>query len=134
MTIELFYKALLVWLGILILAMANGAFREGVLIPRLGSPAGLVTSGVILSLLILAAAWAVLPWFGTLRASRCWTIGLLWLALTLAFEFGFGRLARRKPWPELLQAYTFRGGNLWPLVLAVTVLAPWIAARLRGMA
>jgi hypothetical protein len=49
----------------------------------------------------------------------------------VAFEFTFGRLVQGKPWPQLLEAYTFKDGNIWPLVLLVTTLAPWIAARLR---
>jgi hypothetical protein len=38
---------------------------------------------------------------------------------------------QHKSWAELLQAYTFRDGNIWPLVLLVTVLAPVLAWRLR---
>ncbi|MGA7964839.1 MAG: hypothetical protein WCB49_02915 [Gammaproteobacteria bacterium] len=133
MSLVLFYKAFVIWLGILMLAMTNGAFREGVLIPRLGSPAGLVLSGGLLSLLILSVTYAVLPWLGPLPESGYWCTGLFWLALTLTFEFGFGRLVQHKKWTELLEAYTFRGGNIWPLVLAVTTLAPWLAARLRDV-
>jgi hypothetical protein len=58
----------------------------------------------------------------------------MWLVLTLAFEFAFGRLLQHKPWPELLEAYTLKGGNIWPVVLIIIVLAPFIAARLRGVA
>ena len=58
-------------------------------------------------------------------------MGLGWLALTLVFEFSFG-LLRGRTLAELLAAYRFEGGNLWPVVLAVTALAPWLAARLRG--
>ena len=127
------YKALLVWIGILFLAIANGWLRERLLIPAFGSPAALVLSGALLSLLILVTAYALVPWLGPLVSSQCLYVGLIWLGLTLAFEFTFGRSVQHKSWPELLQAYTFKGGNIWPIVLIVIVLAPFIAAKLRGI-
>ena len=123
-------KAVLLWLAILVLAMLNGLLREAVLIPRLGRFEALVASGLLLSLLILLVAVIGAPWYGT-PGPNPWTIGALWLALTLSFEFGFGRLVQQRPWPELLAPYTFRGGNLWPLVLAVTAAAPRLAAWAR---
>jgi len=123
-------KALLLWLAILVLAMLNGFFREAVLIPRLGRFDGLVASGVLLSLLVLLVAYLGEPWYGP-PGGRPWLIGALWLALTLLFEFGFGRLVQQRPWPELLAPYTFRGGNLWPAVLAVTAAAPRLAVWAR---
>ena len=57
----------------------------------------------------------------------------LWLATTLAFELGFGRFVQHKGWAEILEAYTFKGGNLWPLVLAIVLISPWLAAKLRGL-
>ena len=57
-------RALLVWVLLLLLAIANGVLREAVLIPRLGGPSGLVLSGLLLSALILVLAWWLLPWIG----------------------------------------------------------------------
>ena len=56
------------------------------------------------------------------------------MVLTLVFEFTCGRSLQHKSWPELLKAYTFKGGNIWPVVLIIIVLAPFIAAKLRGIA
>ncbi len=58
-------------------------------------------------------------------------VGAGWLALTLIFEFSFG-LRRGASMSEILGAYTFQEGNIWPLVLLITALAPWLAAKLRG--
>jgi len=128
----MWFKAFVLWLAILLLAILNGALREAVLIPAFGAFAGLIASGVLLSLLVFAVAFAAAPWYGPLPSSQWWLIGALWLLLTVAFEFGFGRLVQHKPWPELLDAYTFRGGNIWPLVLVVVFVSPWLAATLRG--
>jgi len=126
-------KALAIWAGILVLAVLNGALREAFLIPKLGTAAGLILSGVLLSALIFVVAYLSLPWLGARRRAELLGIGLGWLALTLVFEFSFG-LWQGKSWQVLLEAYTFKGGNIWPAVLVVTALAPYLAAKLRGWA
>ena len=125
------FKALVIWVGILFLAIANGMLRESVLVPGFGTPTALVLSGLLLSALIIGVAYFSLPWLHISRPLVLWIVGLGWLVLTLVFEFSFG-LWQGKSWSELLEAYTFKGCNLWPVVLAVTALAPYIAARLRG--
>ena len=123
-------RAFALWLIILVLAVANCAVREAVLIPHLGHAPGLVLSGVLLSALVLLVAYLGLPW---LRAQGLALIfvGLGWLLATLIFEFSLG-LLQGKPLGEILAAYTFKGGNLWPLVLLVVAAAPWLAGRLHG--
>ena len=132
MVLETAVKTFATWLGILVLAVANGMLREAMLIPVLGKPPGLILSGVLLSGLILLVAYFVLPWFGRTSIASYATIGLGWLCLTLAFEFAFGYLIQGKPWSQLLEAYTFKDGNIWPVVLLITAIAPYTAARIKG--
>lgn len=127
----LILHSLLAWLLILALAIANGLLRESVLIPSLGRTGGLVASGLLLSSLIALVAYALVR-LKNVTLAQGLRIGAGWLALTLAFEFAFGRFVQHKPWEEILAAYAFRDGNLWPLVLAVTLLAPPAAAMLRA--
>ena len=124
-------RAFAVWVAILCLAIANGVLRQAVLLPNLGAPTGLVLSGAVLSALVLASAYVALPWLGTRRRSHMWAIGFGWLVLTVAFEFSIGLLVG-KSWSDMLGAYTFNGGNIWPLVLVVVTVAPNVAAKLRG--
>lgn len=124
-------KAVVVWFGILLLAMANGLFREAVLIPQLGAQAGLPLSGVLLSLLILLVAFLSLPWIKPGQSHACWRLGLVWLLMTLLFEFSFG-WRQGKSAEALLAAYRLEGGNLWLLVLLTTLLAPRVALAVRG--
>lgn len=119
------------WLLILACAILNGALREAVLLPAFGKPVALAMSGLLLSALTLAVACTAIRWIGVARASQSLVVGLFWLLLTLAFEFGFGLLVQRQTWQEMLEAYTFKDGNLWPLVLAAVLLAPWLVYRLR---
>ena len=124
-------RAFIAWLLILGLAIVNGVLREGVLVPALGTTPGLMLSGAILAACVLVVALLLVARLGRVSTRRCLGIGAFWLALTLGFEFGFGRAVAHKTWAQLLDAYTFRGGNLWPLVLLVVVLAPLFAAWLR---
>lgn len=121
------------WLVILACAIANGAFREAVLVPYLGDPWALIVSGVILSACVAAVAFFLVGTMEPTGTRQYLLIGVFWLCLTLLFEFGFGRAVQRKPWPEIFGAYRFENGNLWPFVLLVILFAPWVSARLRHM-
>jgi hypothetical protein len=125
-------RSLLAWLVILGLAIANGILREETLIPALGKPGGLILSGVLLATLIVLVAYGLARFTPAFTASQGLRIGVLWLGLTLAFEFSFGRYVQHKSWAELLDAYAFKEGNIWPVVLVVTLLAPYLALRLRA--
>ena len=105
MALEIAFKALVVWLGIL-----------------------------LLSGLILLDTYLALPWMGRAPVARYLAIGIAWLCLTVMLEFGFGRIVRGKPWSRLLAAYRFTGGNLWPIVLLVTASDPCVACKWRGWA
>ena len=125
-------KSIAVWLLILLGAIANGVLREAVLLPRLGTKPAYVLSGLLLGLVILGVTLGCIRWLGVQSQQQALRTGAFWLLLTLVFEFGFGRFVQGRSWPVLLEAYTFRDGNLWPLVLLVTLFAPLIALRSRG--
>jgi hypothetical protein len=126
-------KAVLVWVAILLVAILNGALRESVLVHFLGSTIARALSGVILCLCIVAAAALATPWLGPLAQSSLWLIGAVWLVFTVVFELTVG-YAQHTSWRQVLGAYTLQGGNLWPLVLLTTFIAPWLGARIRGWA
>lgn len=60
-------------------------------------------------------------------------IGLLWMVMTLGFEFGAGHFLFKKPWSELLLDYNIAKGRIWVLVPIVTATAPWLMAKLRDL-
>jgi hypothetical protein len=123
-------KAFAIWLIILVLAVLNGALREMMLIPLLGTSVSLVLSGLLLSGLIFVTTYLVLPWLKMQYSRELVIVGLSWVALTIVFEFAFG-LSQGQSYQELLAAYTFTDGNIWPVVLVVIALSPWLAVRIR---
>ena len=123
-------KSFVAWFLILVLAVLNGIFREAVLMPNLSKPAAFFLSGLMLSLFIIIVTVALARWLELSTPKRCIFVGCLWLSLTLIFEFGFGSLVQGNSWQEMLEAYTFKDGNIWPIVLVVTLFAPFAAARI----
>jgi len=130
-TLWLVVKAIIVWLVILGLAFANAALREAVLVPWIGKVRGLTLSGVILSALVLGVAYATLPWIGASRVIELLAVGMGWLVFTFSFDLLMGAI-QGEPIRQQFDAYLFKRGNLWPVVLLVTASAPWLAAKLRG--
>lgn len=117
------------WLCILVLALANGALREGLLIPRMGAVAGTALSGLTLSAAAAVVPCLLLRWRPAASVAQAGWMGAGWLVATLIFEFAFGGLVQGKSLPDLLSAYTFQNGNLWPVVLVTVTVAPYLCAR-----
>ena len=126
-------RALLAWLALCAVAVANGTVRQFLLLPAVGSYAGHVISSVTLSLLILLVAWLSIRWIGPATVRQAWLVGFLWLSATVAFEFLAGHYLFRNPWPKLLADYDVRQGRVWVVVLVATLLAPRWAAGARGV-
>ena len=126
-------RAVVIWLALLILAVLNGGVRDTWLSPWLGDTIGRALSTLLLSGLILIATWMTIGWIRPETTAAALTVGALWLALTLVFEFLVGHYGFRKPWGELLADYDLRRGRIWVLVLVVTFVAPLWAARFRGV-
>ena len=56
-------------------------------------------------------------------------VGLLWLGLTLLFEWG-GSLATGRPVDEILIGWNIFAGYLWPYVLLTYLLSPLIVGTI----
>lgn len=133
-------RAFIAWIGIMLLAIANGAFRELMLTPRLAPRLAHQISTVLLCLLILLVAWLLTPWMLTLaaqttsaqQAADAWKIGALWLALTLAFEFLAGHYVFGNSWQKLLADYNVLQGRIWVFVPILTLISPRLALAIRG--
>ena len=120
-------RAIAVWVLLLVVAILNGAIREGILRPVWGLRTAHVVSTFSLSILILIAAWMTGPFVRYESLAAALGVGVLWLALTLAFEFLGGHFLFGKTWEVLVADYDVMQGRIWPLVLVVTLIAPVLA-------
>ena len=126
-------RALAIWLGILILANINGAVREVWLIPALGPTVGRALSTILLAGLVFLVSWLSIAWIAPPAAGDALLVGVLWLILTLAFEFLVGHYLFHKPWAELTEDYHVLRGRIWPLVLVLVLFGPLLTGRLRRL-
>lgn len=117
------------WFGMLALALVNGTLRAVVTQPLLGETAARALATVFL----LAALTGYVWWLHRRRpiptARQAWAIGLAWVAMTLAFEFGWGRAVEGLSWPAMLADYDVTAGRIWVLVPVWTALAPVVVRR-----
>jgi hypothetical protein len=126
-------RALAIWFVLLLVAVLNGAFREAVLTPRVGRGVAHALSTVMLSVLILIVGWLSMGWISPRTLQDAWTIGALWVGLTIAFEFLAGHFVFGRPWDELLADYNLLAGRIWLMVLVVTLMTPVFAFTRRGL-
>jgi hypothetical protein len=121
-------RVVMVWFALALLMSANGAFRELILRPRVGQTPADVLSAVLGAILILAATWFS---FGraSVNPTHLARASALLLVLTVAFEFLFGHYVDGKTWTALFANYAVWRGRLWPVLLALLALTPFIWGR-----
>lgn len=121
-------RYVLAWLPMLAIAVANGAFREAVLAPRLSAEWAHRVSTVILLALLSTYLVAVLRRWPPRSTAHASAIGVTWMVLTLAFEFGFGHYVGGRTWGSLLAEYDVAAGRVWGAVPLLLLLAPLVAS------
>lgn len=126
-------RAVLVWFGLVVAAFANGTVRELALRPRVAEATAHLISVGLLSAIILIVSWSTVAWIRPRSSSDAWRVGVLWLALTIAFEFLAGHYLFGAPWSRLRADYNLLRGRIWLVVLMTTLAAPILAARIRGL-
>jgi len=126
-------RALVVWVLLAVVAVANGVARNFLLEPRIGEAIAHVAGTIVLCALIFLVTLATVGWIGPTRPLEASLIGLLWVVLTLSFEFLAGHFLFGHPWERLLGDYNISRGRFWILVPVVTYLAPRLALRMRGI-
>jgi len=118
-----------VWLVMAVLAVANGALREVVLIPRVGEYPGHVLSTLLLVAAILAVSAAFFRTTGTAHTDlELFVVGLGWTVLTVGFEFLVGHV-EGTPVSVTLGQYDVFAGQVWILVPFALLVAPYLFGR-----
>jgi hypothetical protein len=126
------WKYVLAWFPMVAIAIANGVLRQAWYGKHLGElqvhQISTLTGVVLFGLYI---GFIVRVWRPE-SATQAIAVGLLWLAMTVAFEFLFGHYVAGHPWDWLLLDYNLFAGRVWLIVLVWVTVAPYLFFRLRG--
>lgn len=125
------WRALAVWLLIVVLESAQGVLRQLYLVPVLGDlrsrQLGVASGTVIIFLVAVAAA----RWIGAASARTLLGVGFIWVGVTLAFEVGL-LLVLGLPFQGLLADYRPSEGGYLGVGMMLMLLAPLLASGLRN--
>ncbi len=121
-----FYKYILWWFAFPFVGILNGVLREASYKTFVGDlPAhqistvtGILFFGIIFYLIF--KKWKIES------VKHAILIGVIWLGLTILFEFGFGHYIMGNPWEKLLHDYNLAEGRVWSLFLLWITIAPFV--------
>lgn len=117
------------WVLMAAVAVANGIFREAVIVPRIGDNAGHVVSTAILvvAILVVSASYFHRSSIAFTRAELV-LVGVVWTVLTVGFEFLIGYL-EGTPVAVTLGQYDVLAGRVWIVVPLTLLVAPLVLGR-----
>jgi hypothetical protein len=124
-------KYLIAWLGLAVLAVINGALREIGYKKAVGELAAHQISTFTLIILSGIYIWFVIAKWPPRAGGQAILIGVVWLGMTLAFEFLAGHYLFGNPWSKILHDYNLFAGRIWILIPIWTVAAPYVFYLLR---
>ncbi|PZF76303.1 hypothetical protein DK847_14025 [Aestuariivirga litoralis] len=124
-------RGLMVWLLIMVAETVHGVLRGLLLVPLTGAAAAERIGWPVAALLVLAITTLAIGWTGLATPRQLLRLGVVWAVLTVLFELGIGAL-RGLDAQGLAAALNPLTGSV-PWSAALMVLAPLIAARLRGV-
>ncbi len=128
---SVFTKYLLLWFPMLFIAILNGTLREFVFRKFTGELTAHQLSTITLLLFFSIYIHFVVIKIPPGSSLNALLIGLMWVVLTLLFEFGFGRY-RGNSWETLLHDYNIVKGRLWVLIPIWVAITPYLFYKLRN--
>lgn len=124
-------RPLLLWFPMIIIAFVNATLRELVFIRHYSEYRSHQLSTITLIVFCAVYIGLVFPLLGVKNSRQAFLIGLMWVLLTVVFEFSLGRLTN-KSWAYLLQDYNLSAGRIWLVFLFCLFLLPYLFYSLRS--
>lgn len=124
------WKYLTTWFLMLLVSVANGVVRDLTYGKHMAELTAHQLSTVSSVLLLGIVIWGFVRLYPPSSGKKALLIGLLWLALTVAFEFLFFHYVGGYAWAELRANYNVLQGRVWVLMLVWIAVAPFVFYRL----
>lgn len=125
------WKYLIGWLPLIAIGILNGFIREigykkyvgDLTAHQISTLSGILLMGFYIWW--LTGKWEI----GT--SSQALIIGVIWLGMTVAFEFLFGHYVMGHSWSKLFHDYNLLKGRIWVVVLIWVTIAPLVFYKIR---
>lgn len=117
-------RYVLAWLPMLVIAIANGAFRQLTFAKVMPEVHAHQLSTVTGSVLIGVFIWFVIGTWPPSSAGQAPLIGVIWLVLTVGFELFMGLVLTHKSLSQVLHDYNILEDRVWVLFLIELGIQP----------
>ena len=126
----IYIQALGIWLIMLVCAVINGGIRDKLYAAHVGEYSAHVISTLILTSLVFVIASIFIKIKNITDTSILFQIGILWVLLTMSFEFLFFHYVAGAPWQKLIADYNIFKGRLFILLILADLLSPFLASKI----
>ncbi|MEC4814802.1 MAG: hypothetical protein SAK29_16200 [Scytonema sp. PMC 1069.18] len=123
---------ILAWFPMILIAIINAGIRELVYAKYFGELRAHQISTVTGILLFGLYVWILTRLQHIQSTEQALVIGLIWLLLTVSFEFLFGHYIVGLEWSQLLADYNLLAGRVWIFVLVWIAIAPLVFFSLQN--
>lgn len=120
------YIYILWWFAFPFVAIFNATIRELIYKKPLGDLAAHQISTVTGVVLFGILFYFIFRKWKIESVKHAILVGLIWLGLTILFEFGFGHYIMGNSWQKLLHDYNLAEGRVWSLFLVWITTAPFV--------
>jgi hypothetical protein len=118
------YIHILWWFAFPFVGIFNGTLRELTYKKFVGDlPAHQISTATGIILFGIVFYFIFNKWKIESLKNAIW-IGVIWLVLTILFEFGFGHYVMGNSWEKLFHDYNLTEGRVWSLFLIWALIAP----------
>lgn len=128
---KLIFMYLLAWIGLAIVAILNGTLRVKGYAPYMSELAAHQLSTVIGLCVFGVFFWFLTGFFPLESTGQALGMGVMWLVLTILFEFVFGHFVMGHSWQKLFADYNIFEGRLWSLILIWMSIGPYVFFKIR---
>ncbi|MGC9367350.1 MAG: hypothetical protein ACP5FK_09980 [bacterium] len=125
------WKFYIAWIPGIPIAILNGIIRNNFYQRFLLELKAHQLSAVSFIVLFGFYVWLILKWLKLSSLKEALLVGVIWLILTVVFEFLFGYFVVGQPWSRLFQDYNIVAGRIWILVLIWIMVSPGIFYRIQ---
>jgi hypothetical protein len=128
---QMIFKYILLWFPMVLIAIFNALLRESVYGSFMSALRAHQVSSLTAIIFFGIYVWLISGRWRIESGQQALVIGLIWVVMTVAFEFLFGHYVMGHPWSRLFADYNLLAGRTWSLVLLGTLILPYIAYWLR---